>query len=320
MGTAASSALGRLGLPAPRLPAPSRPAWLGVAALGLGAVALGTVAWRRARSRRRRRLQQVGTVAQLWIYPVKSCKGVPVSAAECTALGLRSGHLRDRTWGNLGPRSLPLKERTKAERRILRTAVAAEASRSWERASARAPSPHSRKPPCVDGETESRAPQRGNPDPCFLPHAGAAWRGLLLRPGLGSRDPRECLGFREGGRGPERAALFSSGSGVRPARSLIVRLCFELFPPTRALTAPAGNTEGRGAEVFPPCSSRHRATHSIVRGELCLCFRKAAKSPRYFMVCTESLTRQDGRIYRIRFVGPRGKGPYHFTVWTGTIY
>ncbi|XP_057171565.1 mitochondrial amidoxime-reducing component 1 isoform X5 [Ursus arctos] len=99
MGTAASSALGRLGLPAPRLPAPSRPAWLGVAALGLGAVALGTVAWRRARSRRRRRLQQVGTVAQLWIYPVKSCKGVPVSAAECTALGLRSGHLRDRVHG-----------------------------------------------------------------------------------------------------------------------------------------------------------------------------------------------------------------------------
>ncbi|XP_045665597.1 mitochondrial amidoxime reducing component 2 [Ursus americanus] len=98
MGTAASSALGRLGLPAPRLPAASRPAWLGVAALGLAAVALGTVAWRRARSRRRRRLQQVGTVAQLWIYPVKSCKGVPVSAAECTALGLRSSHLRDRFW------------------------------------------------------------------------------------------------------------------------------------------------------------------------------------------------------------------------------
>ncbi|XP_035953533.1 mitochondrial amidoxime reducing component 2-like [Halichoerus grypus] len=98
MGAAGSSALGSLGLPAPRLPAPSRPAWLGAAALGLAAVALGTVAWRRARSRRRRRLQQVGTVAQLWIYPVKSCKGVPVSAAECTALGLRCGHLRDRFW------------------------------------------------------------------------------------------------------------------------------------------------------------------------------------------------------------------------------
>ncbi|XP_047561088.1 mitochondrial amidoxime reducing component 2 [Lutra lutra] len=98
MGAAGSSALDRLGLPAPRLPAPSRPAWLGAAALGLAAVALGTVAWRRARCRRRRRLQQVGTVAQLWIYPVKSCKGVPVSAAECTALGLRCGHLRDRFW------------------------------------------------------------------------------------------------------------------------------------------------------------------------------------------------------------------------------
>jgi hypothetical protein len=41
----------------------------------------------------------VGTVAQLWIYPVKSCKGVQVNAAECTAMGLRSGHLRDRYVG-----------------------------------------------------------------------------------------------------------------------------------------------------------------------------------------------------------------------------
>nr|XP_017502831.2 mitochondrial amidoxime-reducing component 1 isoform X1 [Manis javanica] len=98
MGAASSWALGRLGLPAPRLPAQPRPAWLGVAALALAAVALGSVAWRRSRRRRRRRRQQVGTVAQLWIYPVKSCKGVPVSAAECTALGLRSGHLRDRFW------------------------------------------------------------------------------------------------------------------------------------------------------------------------------------------------------------------------------
>ncbi|XP_012582226.1 PREDICTED: mitochondrial amidoxime-reducing component 1, partial [Condylura cristata] len=62
------------------------------------AAALGTVAWRRVRPGGRRRRQQVGTVAQLWIYPVKSCKGVPVSAAECTAMGLRSGHLRDRFW------------------------------------------------------------------------------------------------------------------------------------------------------------------------------------------------------------------------------
>ncbi|XP_037679359.1 mitochondrial amidoxime-reducing component 1 isoform X1 [Choloepus didactylus] len=96
MGASGSSAPARLGLPAQ-----PRPGWLGVAALGLAAVALGAVAWRGARSWRRwrrRRLQQVGTVAQLWIYPIKSCKGVPVSAAECTAMGLRSGHLRDRFW------------------------------------------------------------------------------------------------------------------------------------------------------------------------------------------------------------------------------
>ncbi|XP_012517650.1 PREDICTED: mitochondrial amidoxime-reducing component 1 isoform X2 [Propithecus coquereli] len=98
MGAAGSLALAGLSLPVLRLPAQPRPRWLGVAALGLAAVALGAVAWRRGRPRRRRRLQQVGTVAQLWIYPIKSCKGVPVSTAECTAMGLRSGHLRDRFW------------------------------------------------------------------------------------------------------------------------------------------------------------------------------------------------------------------------------
>ncbi|XP_008821992.1 mitochondrial amidoxime-reducing component 1 isoform X1 [Nannospalax galili] len=98
MGASGSSALARLGLPSPRVPGQPRSTWLGVAALGLTAVALGTVAWRRARPRRRRRLQQVGTVAQLWIYPIKSCKGVAVSEAECTAMGLRHGHLRDRFW------------------------------------------------------------------------------------------------------------------------------------------------------------------------------------------------------------------------------
>lgn len=98
MGAAGSSALARLGLPALRLPTQPRSTWLGVAALGLAAVALGTVVWRQARPRRRRRLQQVGTVSELWIYPVKSCKGVPVSEAQCTALGLCSGDLRDRFW------------------------------------------------------------------------------------------------------------------------------------------------------------------------------------------------------------------------------
>ncbi|EDL13080.1 mCG12387 [Mus musculus] len=95
---AGSWALTLFGFSAFRVPGQPRSTWLGVAALGLAAVALGTVAWRRARPRRRRRLQQVGTVAQLWIYPIKSCKGLSVSEAECTAMGLRYGHLRDRFW------------------------------------------------------------------------------------------------------------------------------------------------------------------------------------------------------------------------------
>ena len=91
--------LNRLGVPPSQSPTQPRPACLAVAMLGLATVVLGTVVWRRKQSRRRRRrrrLQQVGTVAQLWIYPVKSCKGVAVSEAECTALGLRQGYLRDR--------------------------------------------------------------------------------------------------------------------------------------------------------------------------------------------------------------------------------
>ncbi|XP_054432592.1 mitochondrial amidoxime reducing component 2-like [Pteronotus mesoamericanus] len=98
MGAAGSSMLARFVPLLSHRPAQARAVWLGGAALGLAAVALGTVVWRRTRSRRRRRLQQVGTVTKLWIYPVKSCKGVPVSEAECTAMGLRSGNLRDRFW------------------------------------------------------------------------------------------------------------------------------------------------------------------------------------------------------------------------------
>ncbi|XP_021491467.1 mitochondrial amidoxime reducing component 2 isoform X1 [Meriones unguiculatus] len=93
MGASSSSALARLGLPGK-----PRSTWLGVAALGLAAVALGTVAWRRVRPRRRRRLQQVGTVSKVWIYPIKSCKGVSVCETECTDMGLRCGKVRDRFW------------------------------------------------------------------------------------------------------------------------------------------------------------------------------------------------------------------------------
>lgn len=91
MGSSSSRALARLGLPGQ-----PRSTWLGVAALGLAAVALGAVAWRHARPRRRRQLQQVGTVSKVWIYPIKSCKGVSVCETECTAMGLRCGKVRDR--------------------------------------------------------------------------------------------------------------------------------------------------------------------------------------------------------------------------------
>ncbi|XP_019495205.1 PREDICTED: mitochondrial amidoxime-reducing component 1-like isoform X1 [Hipposideros armiger] len=70
---------------------PSLPGSGGVDTLGPAAVTLGTVG-------RCRQLQQVGTVFQLWIYAAKSCKGVLVSKAQCTAMGLRSGYLRDRFW------------------------------------------------------------------------------------------------------------------------------------------------------------------------------------------------------------------------------
>ncbi|XP_038617108.1 mitochondrial amidoxime reducing component 2-like [Tachyglossus aculeatus] len=90
--------------------APARPPWLLLAALGAVAVALGALGalgavgssrlggrgWRGRRSRRCRR--QVGAVSELWIYPIKSCKGVAVPEAQCTELGLRAGPLRDRFW------------------------------------------------------------------------------------------------------------------------------------------------------------------------------------------------------------------------------
>ncbi|KAG8123294.1 hypothetical protein E2320_018668 [Naja naja] len=54
--------------------------------------------WRGRDRRRPLRLKQVGTVSRLFIYPIKSCKGVAVQQAEVTKLGLRDGDLRDRCW------------------------------------------------------------------------------------------------------------------------------------------------------------------------------------------------------------------------------
>ena len=40
----------------------------------------------------------VGTVSHLYIYPVKSCKGVKITKAECTPIGIKYGKFRDRHW------------------------------------------------------------------------------------------------------------------------------------------------------------------------------------------------------------------------------
>ncbi|XP_044285653.1 mitochondrial amidoxime reducing component 2-like [Varanus komodoensis] len=82
--------------PQPRL------GWL-VASAALAVLALlGSAAawrwWRRGHRRRRTRLQRVGTVSALFVYPVKSCRGLAVQRAEVTRLGLRSGDMRDRCW------------------------------------------------------------------------------------------------------------------------------------------------------------------------------------------------------------------------------
>ncbi|KAM8810154.1 mitochondrial amidoxime reducing component 2 [Eudromia elegans] len=87
----ARGALGRAVAAAPR--------WLwaaAAAALGLGAL-LGAWRWG-GRRRRRGRLERVGTVSGLVVYPVKSCRGTAVSRAQVTPMGLRSGDLRDRFW------------------------------------------------------------------------------------------------------------------------------------------------------------------------------------------------------------------------------
>ncbi|XP_074846030.1 mitochondrial amidoxime reducing component 2 [Carettochelys insculpta] len=92
-----SAAWGGFGL-LPPLPQ-SRAAWLGAAgALALAAL-LGAAAWRWAGRRAGgSRLRRVGTVAGVFVYPVKSCRGVALQRAQATPMGLRSGDMRDRFW------------------------------------------------------------------------------------------------------------------------------------------------------------------------------------------------------------------------------
>uniref|UniRef100_A0A5F9C9S0 Uncharacterized protein n=1 Tax=Oryctolagus cuniculus TaxID=9986 RepID=A0A5F9C9S0_RABIT len=82
MGAVGSSVLACLSFLTPHLPTQSWPTYLRVTTLGLATVVLGAVAWHRIWSSWHWWLHQVDTVAQLWIYPVKSCTGVLVNTAE----------------------------------------------------------------------------------------------------------------------------------------------------------------------------------------------------------------------------------------------
>ncbi|XP_063775925.1 mitochondrial amidoxime reducing component 2-like isoform X2 [Pseudophryne corroboree] len=66
---------------------------LGMAGLGAAVAVTWLFQWKT-----KRRLRKVGEVSQLFLYPVKSCRGIALEEVECREYGLRSGHLRDRHW------------------------------------------------------------------------------------------------------------------------------------------------------------------------------------------------------------------------------
>ena len=51
---------------------------------------------RRYLEKRDKQWIQVGQVSDLFVYPIKSCRGIQVSEAECTELGLVNSDLKDR--------------------------------------------------------------------------------------------------------------------------------------------------------------------------------------------------------------------------------
>ncbi|CAN2387455.1 Mitochondrial amidoxime reducing component [Pristimantis euphronides] len=66
-------------------------------AAGLGASA--AITWLfLTRRYKTRQLRRVGEVSQLFLYPVKSCRGIPLQEAECREYGLKNGALKDRHW------------------------------------------------------------------------------------------------------------------------------------------------------------------------------------------------------------------------------
>lgn len=48
------------------------------------------------RSSRSQSYEKVGTVAELYVYPIKSFRGLKVDEAECTPVGLKSQGVYDR--------------------------------------------------------------------------------------------------------------------------------------------------------------------------------------------------------------------------------
>ncbi|XP_076463489.1 mitochondrial amidoxime-reducing component 1-like [Babylonia areolata] len=51
-----------------------------------------------ARKNRRQKMVKVGTVTAMKCYPVKSCRGIPVTESIATRLGLKCGEATDRHW------------------------------------------------------------------------------------------------------------------------------------------------------------------------------------------------------------------------------
>ncbi|KAM4042442.1 mitochondrial amidoxime-reducing component 1-like isoform 2-T2 [Anomaloglossus baeobatrachus] len=51
-----------------------------------------------SRRKKKRQLRRVGEVSQMFLYPIKSCRGIAIEEAECRDYGLKNGPLRDRHW------------------------------------------------------------------------------------------------------------------------------------------------------------------------------------------------------------------------------
>ncbi|XP_072265988.1 mitochondrial amidoxime reducing component 2-like [Pyxicephalus adspersus] len=63
---------------------------------GLGAAV--AVTWIYVSRRKEKQMRKVGKISQLFLYPIKSCKGIPLQRAECREYGLKNGEFSDRHW------------------------------------------------------------------------------------------------------------------------------------------------------------------------------------------------------------------------------